>query len=280
MIYLAPSTVEEAVAHLAEGRVLPLAGGTDVFPAKGEGPQRVTVLDLTRIAALRGISRTGSGWRIGATTTWSDIVKAGLPPAFDALRAVGREVGSIQIQNAGTIAGNICNASPAADSIPPLLALDAEVELGSARGTRRMPLAAFITGVRSTALREDEILLAVHIPEPAEDWTSAFLKLGSRKYLVISIAVTATMVRLSAGRIAEARCAVGACSPVARRLPALESALVGLALEEVRNLDIDAAHLAPLSPIDDVRGSSDYRLEAVAELVRRALLQAMGEADG
>ena len=139
------------------------------------------------------------GLRIAACTTWSEIRDAALPPACDALRAAAAEVGGRQIQNAGTIGGNLCNASPAADGVPPLLALDAAVELASAAGTRRLPLAAFLLGPRRTDRRPGEILTAVLLPEAALAGRSVFLKLGARRHLVISIAMVA--VRLDvAGR--------------------------------------------------------------------------------
>ena len=124
-----------------------LAGGTDFYPALGAKPLRENVLDINGLAELRGIAETPAHIVIGARTTWTDIVRAPLPPAFDALKQAAREVGSVQIQNAGTVAGNICNASPAADGVPALLVLDAEVELAlapaaGARAARRISSAA------------------------------------------------------------------------------------------------------------------------------------------
>ena len=145
------------------------------------------------------------GWRLGATTTWAELIEAPLPPLFDGLKQAAREVGGRQIQNAGTVAGNLCNASPAADGVPPLLALDAEVELAGRAGTRRLPLAAFITGNRRTVLAPGELLVAIHVPKPAHDARSAFLKLGARRYLVISIAMAAATLEIEDGRVADAR---------------------------------------------------------------------------
>ena len=187
-------------------------------------------------------------------------------------------MGSIQIQNAGTVAGNLCNASPAADGVPPLLTLDAAVEIAGTQGLRTLPLASFITGVRKTALQRDEMVTAVLVPLPPTDARSAFRKLGARRYLVISIAmVSAVVVPGSDGDVAEARVAVGSCSPVAQRLPRLEQALVGapLAADALAGC-VRLEHLAPLSPIDDVRGTAGYRTEAVAELVARTLAGCCG----
>ncbi len=250
-----------------------VAGGTDVYPAMKQGLTPVAFLDVTRIKELSGISQTQHGIRIGATVTWSEIAHADLPSSFDALKHAAREVGSLQIQNAGTIAGNICNASPAADGVPPLLALDAQVELASAaRGVRTLPLSEFILGVRKTALEPDELVTALHIPPQSDHTGSAFEKLGSRRYLVISITMTAANITLdNDGRITDAKVAVGACSAVAQRLPALEADLRGKRVDDVV---VTPAHLTPLSPIDDVRGSGTYRLDVVQEQCKRAILKA------
>jgi len=260
------------LSALASGPFKILAGGTDYYPALRDRPASEDTLDLTRIAELRGITTTADGWRIGATTTWTDIVRARLPACFDGLQAAAREVGSVQIQNAGTIAGNFCNASPAADGVPPLLTLDAEVEIASVNGRRLLPLSAFITGVRRTALQPDEIVTAVLIPH--QQAHSDFLKLGARKYLVISIAMVAAALEIDdGGRIVKARVAVGACSPVACRLAALEADLVGATAADLTAI-VGPSHLAGLSPIDDVRADGGYRLQAVEELVRRVLVTA------
>jgi CO/xanthine dehydrogenase FAD-binding subunit len=272
--YLSPQDLPTALSAFAGGEPpCIVAGGTDLYPALRPGTRPTRLLDVTRIAGFSDITQTEAGLRFGAAVTWTQIVKADLPPAFDALRQAAREVGSLQIQNAGTIAGNLCNASPAADGVPPLLALDAQIELSSAaRGTRRLDLSAFITGVRQTARAPDELVTAVLIPPLPQGMTSAFKKLGSRRYLVISIAMTAANLVLDhAGRIAEARIAVGACSAVAQRLPALEAALLGQRSGDVL---VDPAHLAPLAPIDDVRGSGAYRLEAAATQIQRAIQKA------
>src|ERR1700678_2021046 len=127
-MYARPANLDDALGLFARGpRVL--RGSTDIFPGAGESPLRGNCVDVTNIATLRGVRLQGNAVRIGATTTWSDIVAADLPPAFDALKVAARDVGAVQIQNRGTIGGNLCNASPAADGVPPLLILDAEVEL-------------------------------------------------------------------------------------------------------------------------------------------------------
>lgn len=266
-----PRSVAEAASLLAAGDWALLAGGTDVYPAHVGRKLTRPLLDLSRVEGLRGIRQGDAEWTIGATTTWTDIIRADLPPLFDALKAAAREVGGVQIQNTGTIAGNVCNASPAADGIPVLLALGAEVELQSALGSRRVPLEAFVLGSRRTARRDDELVTALHLPARGPRARSVFHKLGGRRYLVISISMVAAMIDVDAsGRVASAGVAVGSCSAVARRLAPLEARLVGREPAQLADR-VAPADLASLAPIDDVRGSGAYRLDATLTLLRRAL---------
>ena len=268
--YLRPHCLAEALTALARPHVV-LAGGTDFYPARVGRAIGEDVLDIGGIAILRGISADRAGWRLGATTTWSELIESDLPPLFDGLKQAAREVGGRQIQNAGTLAGNLCNASPAADGVPCLLALDAEIEIAGPTGSRRLPLSQFITGVRRTGLAPRELVVAIHVPRPRHEARSAFLKLGTRRYLVISIAMAAATVEVADGRVASARIAIGACSPVAERLPGLEAALEGAPIDGRLAERVEAAHLAPLAPIDDVRGSAAYRSDAVVTVLRRLL---------
>ena len=277
MSLLRPDTLEAALEIRARQDVVPLAGGTDVFPARSLGeawghPPKAPLLDLSAIAALRGIEEDADGHRIGALVTWSEVMRHPLPAHFEGLKAAGREVGGHQIQNRGTLVGNLCNASPAADGTPVLLVLEAEIELASLAGSRRLPLIEFTTGNRETVLRPDELAIALHVPRPASAAPSAFLKLGSRRYLVISIAVVAGSLELDDdGRIAEARLAVGACSPVPCRLSELERALRGLRIDDSFDPAIGETVPPALSPIDDARATAAYRLEAAQILLARLL---------
>jgi len=274
-VYARPRTIEEATRAMATPGALALGGGTDVYPAHVGRPLSRPIVDLSRVAGLRGITHAAGVFRLGAATTWTDIVRAQLPPAFDGLKAAAREVGSIQIQNRGTIAGNLCNASPAADGVPPLLSLDASVELASPEGRRVLPLSAFITGYRRTALEPGEIVTAVLVPSPASTARSAFVKLGARRYLVISILMAAAVIETDAqGRILQAAVAVGSASPVAQRLPDLEAELRGFGGRP--SAILAPRHLAGLAPIDDVRATAAYRLEAALSAVGEALDLAVG----
>jgi CO/xanthine dehydrogenase FAD-binding subunit len=276
-LYLKPQTLDEAISLLASPGGQILAGGTDFYPALGERLPQGRVVDITALGELLGISIENEWIRIGGLTTWSDVIRATLPRCFAALKAAAREVGSVQIQNRGTVAGNLCNASPAADGVPPLLVLDAEVELASAAGRRRMPLDQFLAGNRKTLRRADEILAAVLVPRRMQDAASAFLKLGARRYLVISISMVAAVVQVDeAGCVAEARVAVGSCSATARRLRDLEKDLVGMPAKTGIDRVVKAEHLKSLSPIDDVRATADYRSDASLTLVQRALEACVG----
>jgi CO/xanthine dehydrogenase FAD-binding subunit len=276
-MYLRPETLNRAVEALAEHGGLIMGGGTDLFPAHVGRPLPSRIVDVTRVPELRTITRSSEVFRFGGAVSWSEIINCELPPMFDALKAAAREVGSIQIQNRGTVAGNLCNASPAADSIPPLLALNAEVELTSVRGSRRLKLEDFMTGYRSTAKAADEILTAVIVPSLPVSTRSAFLKLGSRRYLVISIIMVAAVVTMDeSGLIDDVRVALGAASPVAQRLRTLEADLHGLPATAISTFDVTDAHLKPLSAIDDVRATATYRLDAAKELMGRALVAAAG----
>ena len=272
--YTRPKVLDEALALRESGAQI-VAGGTDFYPARVGKPlydrDVACVLDLTAVRELRGIREEVTQVRIGALTSWTAIAEAALPAQFFCLQAAAREVGGRQIQNRGTIGGNLCNASPAADGVPALLALGAEIELASRRGKRTLALSDFILGPRKIDLRPDEIASAILIPKPKGAAHSSFVKLGARKYLVISIVMAAGYLDVVGSRIVEARIAVGSCSPVALRLPALEAALRGeVAISNLARL-VKPEHLAPLAPIDDVRASADYREEAALVVVRRLL---------
>ncbi|QPC86134.1 xanthine dehydrogenase family protein subunit M [Mesorhizobium sp. NBSH29] len=277
--YAKPHTVTDALALLAERPWRLLAGGTDFYPAQGNRPVAEPVLDINGLAELRAITTTTTHLIIGARTTWGDIAASRtLPPAFAALKQAAREVGSVQIQNAGTVGGNLCNASPAADGVPALMILEAEVELASQGATRVLPLSEFILGNRRTALAPDELVTAIRIPTRATAGASSFVKLGARRYLVISVAMAAARVALRNGVVEDCAISVGACSEVAMRFPALEKSLVGRSAQGGLRQHVDPCYFEALQPIDDVRGSGDFRRKASCEIVSRALAAACSAA--
>ncbi len=270
--YLRPAELSQALDALGATPLTIVAGGTDFYPARVGRALDDDVLDITDVVALRGIALDGEHYRIGALARWSELIAADLPPCFDGLKLAAREIGGVQIQNAGTVCGNLCNASPAADGVPPLLTLDAEVEIASSGGLRRVPLGRFVTGNRRTVLARGEMVTGVLVPARQAAARSTFVKLGARKYLVISIVMVAASVETTDdGAVAAARIAVGACSEVARRLDGLEAELLGRPLDGRLGAAVTAAHLALLSPIDDVRGPATYRADAALTLVRRVL---------
>ena len=282
LLFAQPTRLDEALDLAARTRPLVLAGGTDLMVGAsadlGPGP----ILDISRIAELKGIAITDDSVVIGGGTTWSELVAADLPHGFDGLKAAALEVGSIQIQNRGTIAGNLCNASPAADGVPPLLTLDAALEIQASGTSRWLPVSAFITGNRKTLLRPGELVTAIRVPRRLAEGRSSFLKLGSRRFLVISIvSVAVVLVPDRNKRVTEARVAVGACSAVAKRLSELEDALIGHVFDASLRNAARPEHVAGLTPIDDVRGTGVYRKDAALHLVREALLAAVeGRAGG
>ncbi len=269
--YHRPTDLTEALELLAASPLTVAAGCTDLYPVIQGQSLPGGILDITAIASLRGVIRDGGGWRIGAATRWADLIYADLPPAFDGLKGAACEVGSVQIQNAGTLAGNLCTASPAGDGAPCLLTLDASVELQSAGGTRVLSLQEFLTGPRQTALAPGELVTAILIPGEAIAGTGHFEKLGARRYLVISIAMAALRLEVTDDRITSAAIAIGACGPTASRLPELESALAGIAPGEAADAVTQDLISPRLAPIDDFRADAGYRVVAATELVRRGL---------
>ena len=272
MSFNRPETLQDALEALAAGARV-LAGGTDLYAQPGSRLEG-KVIDPARIPGLSGLTSGPDGIRIGALSSWSSIAEAEMPPALDALRQAARQIGGRQVQNMGTIGGNLCNASPAADGVPPLLVLGAEVELASTHGGRRMALTDFLIGARKVALRPEELLVAIHLPKASLTGRSAFEKLGARAHLVISIASVAVRLVVEQSQIVACQVAVGACSAVARRLSEVEAALLGPVQMVLDRVDPTAV-AAFLDPIDDIRATAAYRRQAAAQLVRRAVEAAL-----
>lgn len=275
--YIRPTSLADALDALAPGNsasgpLAILAGGTDYYPSRAGAALDDDILDITAIDELRGIEAREDHFRIGALVTWTDLIEAELPPYFDGLRAAARGVGGRQIQNAGTLCGNLCNAAPAADGVPPLLALEAEVEMAGAGGVTTCPLDGFLTGEGTTALGRERMVTAIRVPRRGPRAAARFTKLGTRRYLVISIVMVAALIEWDEDEaLTLARVAVGACAPVAARLPALEGRLVGRALDGMLGAAVEAGDLAALAAGADVRTDAAYRLDAAATLLRRTL---------
>ena len=256
MDVLTPHSLEEALRLKAEHPdAWPIQGGTDVMVAlnfdRGRPP---ALLNLNEVAELRGWSRENGALRLGAGLTYMEVERGELREVLPALAEASRTVGSPQIRNRGTIGGNLGTASPAGDALPPLLVEDAEVECASAaRGERRVPLGEFVTGVKRTALADDELITAVWLTPSRAPQT--FMKVGPRNAMVIAVVSLA----VSAGD--ELRASFGSASP--------RPVLVTAPRDEAAEFPERVA--AAASPIDDVRGTAAYRSHALRVLTRRAL---------
>jgi CO/xanthine dehydrogenase FAD-binding subunit len=241
-----------------------LAGGTDLMVSPGGLTE---ILNIWGCAGLSGITSAESRIRIGALCTWSDIRQSADIP--HALRECAATVGAAQIQNRATVGGNIVNGSPAGDSLPLWLVLDAVIEVGSVRGIRQIPAADFWTGYRENAMTADELLLAVHIQPVAEDIVH-YRKVGTRMAQSISKVVMGARLRQIDGAVTEARIAMGSVAATPVRLPTVEAALVAGAGAAAADLVASDIH-----PIDDVRSTSGYRLTVATRVVRSFLEQCL-----
>ncbi|MYH70247.1 MAG: xanthine dehydrogenase family protein subunit M [Gammaproteobacteria bacterium] len=270
-----PGDLQEALQALAQGgRVVPLAGGTNIMVNLKRVPLEADlVVDLTGLEELAPISETNGSVRLGAGVTFAELLEWRPGGAVQGLmHPMCVAFAGPLIRNLATVGGNVCDASAAADISPPLLALDAVAELDSAaRGRRTLPLQEFFRGVRSTALRSDELLTAIEFPHPAEDERWFYYKLGKRKADAISIVSLAMTVKLEQNKVEQARIALGAVAPVAMRTPETESLLRGETLNEAVINAAAATAARESRPIDDFRATGAYRRQMVEALVRRGL---------
>lgn len=276
MNYLRTHTVEEVLARLAASpRPRIVCGATDVFADASLVPSRSEWLDISGVDALARIDRDAGIARIGAATTWETLAGTRWLPA--SLSQAAASIGSRQIRVQGSIGGNLCHASPVADGVPVLLALDAQVELASKRGVRRMPLADFIVGNGRTALQTDELLVAVLFALPHAPERTAFVKCANRDGPAIAVVSAAVGLRMSAhGTVQAANVVVGGASEVAHRMLALEASLFGRRCEDALDA-IEAASFAELTPIDDCRGTASHRIHLARLAVMRAFKHCMEE---
>lgn len=285
--YLAPSTLDDALAlkaeHGANARFA--AGATDLLLEIERGGRKNAdggapgMIDLTRIPGLAEIHVDATHLHLGPLVTHNQVVRHPdiVRDAFPLARA-SWEVGAPQIRNRATIAGNIITASPANDTIAPLLALDATVTLRSlARGERTLPLATFITGFRRVDLADDEMLIRISIPRMAEAASGTFIKLGLRKAQAISVLNVAVVVERAGSAtdaaITRAAIALGCVAPVVVRAPAAEAFLAGRTLDDATIAEAASLAVLATAPVDDIRGTAEYRRAMVQTLTLRALRQ-------
>ncbi|MGB0637716.1 MAG: FAD binding domain-containing protein [Myxococcota bacterium] len=266
------NTVDEALRLRSEHPdATVIAGGTDLMVfIEGGDVQLVEVLNIWGCEGMSGIEKHEDGFRIGALTTWAEIGRHVELPS--ALRECADTVGAAQIQNRGTVGGNIVNASPAGDSLPLWLALDAEMEVASVRGSRRIPASEFWIGYRKTALAQDELLLAVHI-QPNPNDRLYYRKVGTRMAQAISKVMLGGRLRIEDGIVTEARVALGSIAATPVRLTSVESALTG------KPIDGAAANLVAdeITPIDDIRSTAEYRKIVATRIVRSWLENEAGQ---
>jgi len=276
--YWAPTSLADALLHLRGGDVTILAGGTDLMPQSHAGRVRFKrgLMNIRRVPELSGIERDGDSLRIGALCTMSELMREPLVQTHFAIIVEACDhFASDQLRNAATIGGNVCNASPAGDLLPPLLVLDAELELSSRPNgsveTRRLPLADFFVGPGKTVRAPGELLCAIRLPMPRAGFVGRFFKFGTRPALDISaIAIALGGVRAD-GRLTGARVAYGAVAPVPMRAPRTEAALDGATLDAAGIARIAGVARDEVRPIDDVRATAWYRRELVFNMTKRML---------
>ena len=274
MRYAAPATVEEARALLAaEAGARVFAGATDLIPQIRAGrPEPSLMIDLKRIDRLTGIARSGSTWTIGAAAPTADIVAhAGFGAEFPGLAEASGLIGSDQIQNRCTWGGNLVNASPAADTPPALIVNAAAAVIAGAGGERTVPVAEVVTGPGATSLAGDEIVVEFALASPPPRTADAYLRLIPRTEMDIAVVGAAARITLGPdGAVTAAAVALGAVAPTVVRVPEAEAALVGGPVtDEALEAAAEAASAA-CQPIDDKRGTIDYRRRVAGVLARRA----------
>jgi len=276
--YKAPKSLEEAAEILRGGNVTVLAGGTDLMPQSQAGRLQFqpVLMNVRHVPELNGIAEQGAAVRIGALVTVTELLESALVrERLNLLWQACDHFASDQIRNAATIGGNLCNASPAGDTLVPLLALDATVVLASKpNGTlqsRRVPLAQFLLGPGRTCRTSAELLAAVEVPLPPAGFAGVFYKHGSRPGLDISTISIAIGARLDGGKLRDVRVAFGAVAPTPIRAPRTEAALEGRAPDAATLEAASQVALQEVRPISDLRGSDWYRRELIHNMLKRAL---------
>jgi len=270
--FLSPTTLDDALEALAAPGAVAVAGCTDLMVVD-HAVAPPSVIDLLRLEELRGIERDGDALIIGAANTFTDLRRS--PVVRDALPILvqaAATVGGWQIQNRGTLGGNVANASPAGDSLPVLLALEAEVEIAGPGGLRRVPYGEMHPGYRQTALQPGELILRFHIPVPGADAVQAFKKVGTRAAQAISKVVVAMVAERDGEALARVHLAAGSVAATPVRLSAAETVLEGAVPDRGLADRAGAAAAAEVTPIDDVRSTATYRRFALGRVVRRMVL--------
>ena len=270
-----PRHLDEALAILAEGRsdLKIIAGGTDLMVLLNARTLHAReFLDIWRIGELRGITDHGERIRIGALTSYSAIIASPIVnTSVPALVAAARTIGAVQIQNRGTLGGNLVNGSPAGDTLPVLAAFDAEIEIRSARGSRTLAYEDFYTGYRQTVLEPDEMVTAVSLLKLSNGEQSIFYKVGTRRAQAISKVMMASRVSLRDGSVSSIALSFGSVTPVVRRARKLERAIEGMRAGSGLTEAIEKELESEIAPIDDIRSTAVYRMRVARNLLERML---------
>ena len=268
--YVRPRSLDEAFAQRAEHPDwMVLAGGTDLMVTATHRAEPVGIIDIWQLPGLSGIEVARGHVQIGAGTTFLAIQRdRAIVERLPILAAAAREVGALQIQARGTIGGNVGNSSPVGDSLPVLLALDAELAVGSVRGTRTIPYREFCTGYRKTQLASDELITSIAIPEQPPGTVQRFRKVGTRRAQSISKVLGAAAIVVADGVVVSARVALGAVADRPIRVRAVEDAVRGVPVARAAEV-ARAAMRGAIQPIDDVRSTAIYRATVADNVVAR-----------
>ena len=270
-----PTTLKDAFAILSErkGRIRVIAGGTDLMVLlNAHQLQAPEFLDIWNVDELRGVVEEENALRIGALTTYTQLIRSKSVQRFvPSLVAASRTVGAIQIQNRGTLGGNIVNASPAGDTLPVLAAYDAELEIGSARGIRTIRFNEFYIGYRASVLQPDELLLSVRIPKLREGERDFFWKVGTRRAQAISKTVLATRVRMTGNVLEKISIGVGSVAPTVVRGTQTERLLNGSTISSELIEEARQMIAREISPITDLRSTEHYRRTVTGNVLARLL---------
>jgi aerobic carbon-monoxide dehydrogenase medium subunit len=285
MRYEAPTSTRDAVALLAKarGKGFVLAGGSDLLVRmKGGFVEPDVVVDIKRIAAMQGIRKTAAGFRIGAAASCAEMGEhAALKKAWPGVVEAANLIGSDQIQSRCTVAGNLCNASPAADSVPALVAARAKAVVAGPKGRRTLPVEDVVAGPGVTTLKAGEVIEAITLPLPKGRTGDAYLRFTPRTEMDIAICSAGVCLTLGRGGVIEkARVALGAVAPTVILVPEAAEAIIGTKLEDEALEALARACEAACAPIDDKRGTVEFRTEVAGVLARRAARIAFERAGG
>jgi len=281
--YCRPGGLDEALELFGQApeQIRVIAGGTDLMLMLRDGHlPACRLLDLSRVDELRGITLDDDGLQIGAGTTYSELLAdPDVAAQAPVLHEAARQVGSVQIRNLGTIGGNLANASPAGDLIPPLLVTDALLTLRKLGSSREVPIGEFFLGVRRTVLEPGELLTRISIPRKSAGTADRFFKHGPRDAQAIALVNVALRARVSDAGLDDVRLALGCVGPIVIRAPKTEAALANAGLDATRIRAAAATVAEEISPIDDLRGSASFRSRMAAALVAQAALELVGLAE-